>query len=64
MAVLKNAIGLLRLSMGSLVLHRIDDEQLVLHNFFVVDEVNRIIVVEEMLRTVECIMTNDCCRLE
>ncbi|GJX37414.1 hypothetical protein Tco_0250717 [Tanacetum coccineum] len=71
MAVLKNAIALLRLSMGALVidgeqlaldmvvdekqvLHRIDDEQLVLHNFIVVEEVSRIVVVEEMLETVDC----------
>ncbi|GJV08990.1 hypothetical protein Tco_1346646, partial [Tanacetum coccineum] len=46
------------------VLYRIDDEQLVLHKSVVVEEVNKIVVVEEMLRTMECILTDDYCRLE
>ncbi|GJU58117.1 hypothetical protein Tco_1235883 [Tanacetum coccineum] len=35
------------------VLYRIDDEQLVIYNFVVVEEVNRIVVVEELLKTVD-----------
>ncbi|GJX21103.1 hypothetical protein Tco_0223780 [Tanacetum coccineum] len=49
------------------VLHRIDDEQLVLHNFVVMDEVSRIVVVEEMLKTMDYTVvgcTIECCKME
>ncbi|GKC62020.1 hypothetical protein Tco_1089618, partial [Tanacetum coccineum] len=52
---------------GNLVVHMINDEQLVLHRFVEVEEVNRIVVVEEMLKTVDYIMvgcTVDCCTME
>ncbi|GJX17913.1 hypothetical protein Tco_0218745 [Tanacetum coccineum] len=50
-----------------LVLHMVDDEQLVHHNFIVVEEVNRIIVFEEMLKTVGYTVvgcTVECCKME
>nr|GEZ87646.1 hypothetical protein [Tanacetum cinerariifolium] len=71
-AVLKNIIALLKLSMRSsagrnFVLYMVDDEQLVHHNFVAVEEANRIVVVEEMLKTVGYTMvgcTVECCKLE
>ncbi|GKC32545.1 hypothetical protein Tco_1039839 [Tanacetum coccineum] len=50
-----------------LVLHMVDDEQLVHHNFVAVEEVNRIIIFEEMLKTVGYTMvgcTVECCKME
>ncbi|GKD60130.1 hypothetical protein Tco_1297639 [Tanacetum coccineum] len=66
MDVLKNAIALLRLSMGSsvrrnFVLHMVDDEQLVHRDFVAVEEVNRIVVVKEMLKIVG--YTIKCCKI-
>ncbi|GKC94970.1 hypothetical protein Tco_1160412 [Tanacetum coccineum] len=49
-----------------LVLHMVDDEQLVLHKFVAVEEVNRN-VVKEMLKTVDYTMVGcivDCCKME
>ncbi|GJX09365.1 hypothetical protein Tco_0199224 [Tanacetum coccineum] len=90
MAVLRNAISLLRLSMGSsvgrnfvvlhtlvdkqlvldmivdkqLVLDMIADEQLVLDMIVVVEEMSRFVIVEELLKSVDCTVTDDWCILE
>ncbi|GJR64974.1 hypothetical protein Tco_0011039 [Tanacetum coccineum] len=47
-----------------LMLDMIVDEQLVLHMLVVVEEVNRIVVVGEMLKIVDCTVMDDWCRLE
>ncbi|GKE85482.1 hypothetical protein Tco_1559224, partial [Tanacetum coccineum] len=52
---------------GQLVLDMIADEQLVLHMIVVMEEVNRIVVGEEMLKTVDYTIvgcTGDCCRMD
>ncbi|GJT13448.1 hypothetical protein Tco_0860490 [Tanacetum coccineum] len=49
------------------VLYMVDDEQLMLHKFVVVDDVNKIVVIEEMLKTVDYTVvgcTVDCCKME
>nr|GEX25735.1 hypothetical protein [Tanacetum cinerariifolium] len=50
-----------------LVLYMVDDKQRVLHKCGVVEEVNRIVVLEEMLKTVDYTVvgcTVDCCEIE
>nr|GEU37807.1 hypothetical protein [Tanacetum cinerariifolium] len=50
-----------------LVVHMVDDEQMVLHKFIFVEEVNRIFVVEEMLKTIDYTMagcTVEFCRMD
>ncbi|GJU09267.1 hypothetical protein Tco_1125697 [Tanacetum coccineum] len=50
-----------------LVLYMVDDEQVVLYKFVAMEEVNRIVVVEEMLKKIDYTVvgcTVDCCKME
>ncbi|GJU58928.1 hypothetical protein Tco_1236694 [Tanacetum coccineum] len=63
MAELKNAIALLRLSIGSSVERSFGTArpELSCRN---TAEVNRIVVVKELLKTVDCTEVGDWCRME
>ncbi|GKA90347.1 hypothetical protein Tco_0812217 [Tanacetum coccineum] len=63
MAVLKNAIALLRLSMGSSVRRNFGTAKPE-SSYGNIIEMSRFVVVEELLKTIDYTETNDWCRLE